>query len=51
MMGYDPKSLRDLVDFMAKALVDNPDKVEVSELVGEQTQWLNFPFPRRILVR
>lgn len=36
-MGYDPSSLRDLVDFMAKALVDNPDKVEVNEVVGEQT--------------
>ena len=36
-MGYDPKSLRDLIDFMAKALVDHPDEVEVSELVGEQT--------------
>ncbi len=36
-MGYDPSSLKDLVDFMAKALVDNPDKVEVNEVVGEQT--------------
>lgn len=36
-MGYDPSSLRDLVDFMARALVDNPDDVEVNEVVGEQT--------------
>ncbi len=36
-MGYDPSSLRDLVDFMARALVDNPDEVEVNEVVGEQT--------------
>ena len=36
-MGYDPTSLRDLVDFMARALVDNPDQVEVNEVVGEQT--------------
>jgi predicted RNA-binding protein YlqC (UPF0109 family) len=36
-MGYDPTSLRDLVDFMARALVDNPDDVEVNEVVGEQT--------------
>lgn len=36
-MGYDPTSLRDLVDFMARALVDNPDEVEVNEVVGEQT--------------
>ena len=36
-MGYDPSSLRDLVDFMARALVDHPDDVEVNEVVGEQT--------------
>ncbi len=36
-MGYDPSSLKDLVDFMARALVDNPDKVQVNEVVGEQT--------------
>lgn len=30
-------SLKDLVEFMAKALVDNPTEVEVSEVVGEQT--------------
>ena len=36
-MSYDPTSLRDLVDFMARALVDNPDDVEVNEVVGEQT--------------
>ncbi|MCJ8275353.1 MAG: KH domain-containing protein [Bdellovibrionales bacterium] len=36
-MGYDPSSLRDLVDFMAKALVDHPDDVQVNEVVGEQT--------------
>ena len=36
-MGYDPTSLKDLVDFMAKALVDNPDDVQVNEVVGEQT--------------
>jgi predicted RNA-binding protein YlqC (UPF0109 family) len=31
------ESLKDLVEFMAKALVDYPDKVEVNEIVGEQT--------------
>ncbi len=36
-MAYDPTSLRDLVDFMARALVDNPEDVEVNEVVGEQT--------------
>jgi hypothetical protein len=33
----DPSSLRDLVEFMAKSLVDKPDDVEVSEITGEQT--------------
>ena len=36
-MSFDPSSLRDLVDFMAKALVDHPDDVQVNEVVGEQT--------------
>ena len=36
-MGFDPSSLKDLVDFMAKALVDHPDDVHVNEVVGEQT--------------
>ncbi len=30
-------SLKDLIEFIAKALVDNPDEVEVSEAAGEQT--------------
>ena len=34
-MNHD--SLKDLVEFMAKSLVDNPDSVEVNEIVGEQT--------------
>ncbi len=29
--------LRELVEQMAKALVDNPDRVQVSEIEGEQT--------------
>lgn len=33
----DPQSLKDLVEFMAKSLVDKPDEVEVNEVVGEQT--------------
>ena len=36
-MTFDPSSLRDLVDFMAKALVDHPDDVQVNEVAGEQT--------------
>ncbi len=33
----DHTNLRDLVEFMAKALVDSPDEVEVNEIQGEQT--------------
>lgn len=36
-MSLDTSSLRDLVEFMAKSLVDNPEEVEVNEIVGEQT--------------
>jgi len=36
-MSYSPTSLKDLVEFMAKALVDAPDDVEVNEIIGEQT--------------
>ena len=30
-------SLKELIEFVAKALVDQPDQVEVSEIAGEQT--------------
>ena len=30
-------SLKELIEFVARALVDNPDSVEVSEITGEQT--------------
>ena len=29
--------LKDLIEYMAKSLVDNPDQVQVSEIEGEQT--------------
>ena len=29
--------MKDLIKYMAQALVDNPDMVAVSEIVGEQT--------------
>lgn len=29
--------MKDLIKYIAQALVDNPDKVEVSEVMGEQT--------------
>lgn len=34
--------LKELVDFMARALVDNPEKVSVSEIEGEQTSVLEL---------
>jgi len=33
----DHTSLKELVEFMAKSLVDDPDSVQVNEVVGEQT--------------
>ena len=30
-------SLKELIEFIAKALVDKPDEVDVSEISGEQT--------------
>jgi predicted RNA-binding protein YlqC (UPF0109 family) len=29
--------LKDVVEFMVKSLVDQPDQVEVKEIIGEQT--------------
>ena len=34
--------LKELVAFIAKSLVDNPDKVEVREISGEQTAVLEL---------
>lgn len=33
----NPSSLKELVEFMAKSLVDYPDDVKVNEIAGEQT--------------
>ena len=30
-------SLKELVEFIARALVDQPDEVQVAEIAGEQT--------------
>jgi predicted RNA-binding protein YlqC (UPF0109 family) len=30
-------SLKELIEFIAKALVDNPEDVEVADIAGEQT--------------
>jgi len=34
--------LKELIEFMAKALVDDPDSVQVNEIVGEQTSVLEL---------
>ncbi len=34
--------MKELVKFMAQALVDNPDVVEVTEVIGEQTSVLEL---------
>ena len=34
--------LKELIEFMARALVDNPDQVNVSEIEGEQTSVLEL---------
>jgi predicted RNA-binding protein YlqC (UPF0109 family) len=34
--------VKDLVDFIARALVDNPDQVAVSEIAGNQTTVLEL---------
>ena len=36
-MSSDHSNLRDLIEFMSKALVDFPDDVDVKEVVHEQT--------------
>ncbi len=38
----DQSELKSLIEFMAKALADNPDEVEVNEIVGEQTTVLEL---------
>ncbi len=39
-------SLKELVEFLARSLVDKPDEVEVSELAGEQTVVLELKVAR-----
>jgi uncharacterized protein len=34
--------MKELIKYIAQALVDNPDKVEVTEVVGEQTSVLEL---------
>jgi predicted RNA-binding protein YlqC (UPF0109 family) len=34
--------MKELIEYIAKALVDNPDEVQVSEVVGDQTSVLEL---------
>ncbi|WDP92680.1 MAG: KH domain-containing protein [Desulfobacter sp.] len=34
--------MKELIEYIAKALVDNPDDVQVSEVVGDQTSVLEL---------
>lgn len=36
-MSASDASLKELIEFIAKALVDQPDDVDVAEITGEQT--------------
>ena len=37
MISTEVTAMKELVALMAKALVDNPDQVEVTEIVGQHT--------------
>ncbi len=42
-------SMKELIEFMAKALVDNPDQVEVQEIEGEQSSVIELRVAREDL--
>jgi predicted RNA-binding protein YlqC (UPF0109 family) len=37
MRTFDPSNLKDLIEFISHALVDEPSAVAVSEVIGDQT--------------
>jgi len=39
--------MKDLVELIAKALVDNPDKVKVSQLDGEQSSIIELKVAKK----
>jgi len=45
----NPSNLKDLVEFMAKSLVDRPEEVEVVEVIGEQTTVVELKVAREDL--
>jgi len=36
-MEYEGKFLKELIELIIKGIVDNPDKVEINEIIGEKT--------------
>lgn len=36
-MEYEGKILKELIELIIKGIVDNPDKVEINEIIGEKT--------------
>jgi predicted RNA-binding protein YlqC (UPF0109 family) len=42
-------SMKELIEFMAKALVDNPDQVNVQEIEGEQSSVIELRVAREDL--
>ena len=42
-------SMKELIEFMAKALVDNPDQVDVQEIEGEQSSVIELRVAREDL--
>jgi hypothetical protein len=47
--GGDPMKMRELIMYIAKALVDNPDDVEVNEVEGAQTSVIELRVAREDL--
>ena len=43
--------LKELIEFIAKALVDNPDQVKVSEIEAEKTSVFELSFSKDDLVK
>ena len=41
--------MKELIEFMARALVDNPDEVDVSEIIGEQSSVIELRVAREDL--
>ena len=37
MRSFDPSSMKDFIEFLSLALVDDPSAVEVREVTGDQT--------------